>query len=98
MLRVHAATQRAHLPHPALPTRPWKCFLLLRSKMSSRRVPIPSGFQLGALFGKGGARIKEVQSRTGARVRIDGEGGYIELSGAPRAVSAAAAQYEEQFR
>lgn len=56
---------------------------------------IPPDFPLGALFGKGGSRIKDVSSRCGARISVDGDRLLISFTGAGAA--AAAAEYAEQL-
>lgn len=57
---------------------------------------IPPDFPLGALFGKGGSRIKDVSRRCGARINVDQDRLLITFSG--YGAAAAAAEYAEQFQ
>lgn len=64
---------------------------------ASSRLRIPPDFPLGAVFGKGGSRIKGVSARTGARVSVDDVGRCMVFSGTAAAVADAVADYQEQF-
>ncbi len=58
---------------------------------------LPTGFDVGALFGRQGRHLREVKSRSGARIRIDGEAGVIIISGNAASVATATRIYQQQF-
>eukprot|EP00744_Colponema_vietnamica_P017969 GILI01025320.1.p1 GENE.GILI01025320.1~~GILI01025320.1.p1 ORF type:complete len:158 (-),score=24.11 GILI01025320.1:179-604(-) len=49
------------------------------SSQNRTRVPIPPGFPVGKLIGKGGSNIKQLQEQTGCRIFVQDT--YVDVSG-----------------
>lgn len=64
---------------------------------SSSSIPLPPGMSPGAIIGKGGSKIKPIQSCSGARVSVDIRTGCVKVSGSPSAVEEAVRLLLEQI-
>lgn len=64
---------------------------------TSRSIALPPGVSPGAVIGKGGSNLKQLQALSGARLFLNNDSGRVEVSGSPAAVEEAVRLLQAQF-
>ena len=72
-------------------------FLLSSMYRSRRTIPLPEGLPVGQLIGKRGSNIRHLQFKSGSRIAVNGDAGFVTVTGSASDITAAVNLLQAQF-